>query len=131
MKAVEYVAKRMLLEVCDIAMVRESNLDSVYNHLYDSFERYLRDNRFRETLILAVPPLKHSEKELLADVHLLYGGILRGSENHHNISTIRCLFTVSLYIMGLYKNNLPLCSLIPVYFHLISERLGGWSYFRL
>ena len=130
MDVVEYVSRRMLLDVCDIAMIRNDQLDTVYQSLHGSMIRYSNDERYIRTAARGLPPAKATEGELLSDMLELYSSILRGAIDHHSISTIRCLFTVSLYMMKKYENDISLCSLIPCYFQLISERLRGWSYFE-
>ena len=130
MGAVEYVSNRMLLDICDTPMRINSQLEPIYEDFCRSFRRYNNDRHFRHTATVGLPSQKETEDELLADIFELYSGILRGANDHHSISTIRCLFTVSLYMMGIYRNDIELCKLIPSYFYLISYRLRGWSHFE-
>ena len=129
MESAGYVSRCLLFEMCGIAMVKNDRLDKIYDELLNWTERYSFDIRFRQ-IIAGLPSAKNTRHELYDDILELYRGIFQGSINCHDIYTIRCLFTATLYMMKRYEDNIQLCSWIPYYFQLISYRLGGWSYFE-
>ena len=124
-----YVSRYMLFEICDVAMVRNEQFDRICNHLYDYFVRYISNSYYRHLLTTGLPSIKTNKADVIRDMNQLYTSIIRGAEDHHSISTIRCLFAVSIYMMKRYEDDISLCSLIPFSFELISSRLRGWSYF--
>ena len=120
-----YVSRRMLYEVCNIAVLKDSNYEYGYNALYDWTIFFT--SRAGPSTIARLPSCKQTSEELFADILVLYSGILRGVDSVDSLLTVKCLFTISFYMMKKYKDDPVLCSDISTWFQLISYRLGGWS----
>ena len=125
MESSAYVARRLLFEVCDILIPIDEQLEFVYNELYDWMERYTE--QFGGELFHRLPSCKATRDELLSDMSQLYSGIFARMDDMHNITTLRCLFTITFYMMVKYKAQETMCGDIAYYFRLISRRLESWN----
>ena len=120
-----YVARRMLYEVCNIIVLKDSNYEYGYNTLYDWMIFFTL--RAGSSTIARLPSRKQTSEELFEDILILYRGILSRVDSVNNLLTVKCLFTMSFYMMKKYKDDPVLCSDISRWFQLISYRLGRWS----
>ncbi len=128
MESSDYVARRMLFEVCDILVPIDERFEFAYNNLYDWMERYTAE--YGGDLFHRLPNCKTSRGELLNDMSQLYSGIFARMDDMHNITTLRSLFTVTFYMMVKYKEQIFMCGVIAYHFSLISRRLESWDTFE-
>ena len=128
MESSDYVARRMLFEVCDILVPIDERFEFAYNNLCDWMERYTAE--FGGPLFHRLPSCKTTRDELLNDMSQLYSGIFARMDDMHNITTLRSLFTITFYMMVKYKEQTIMCGDIVYYFRLISRRLESWDTFE-
>jgi hypothetical protein len=125
MELVSYVARRMLEDVCGIAVISNPAHEPLYEVLYGWTE--LCTERFQTELFPNLPCIKQTPGDLSNDMLLLYAGILRNFGNPHSRRTLNGLFTITFYMMIQYKEHPDMCSLISYDFELLTRRLRGWA----
>ena len=128
MESSAYVASRLLFEVCDILTPIDERFEHIYNDLYHWMERYTEE--YNGEVFHRLPCCKATRDELLGDMTQLYSGILARMDDTNNVTTLRCLFTVTFYMMVKYKAQETMCGDIVYYFRLISRRLESWNGFE-
>lgn len=121
-----YVARRMLCEICEIATPLNPLYEPGYNALFNWMEHYTE--RFGTIILPNLPRLKATPDELLNDMLEIYSGIFEVVYDINAMVTLNSLFTISFYMMVKYKERLVMCSNISYYFELITRRLGSWDY---
>ena len=128
MESSDYVARRLLFEVCDILTPVDDRFEHIYNELYHWMDRYTEE--FDGEVFYRLPSCRATRDELLCDMSQLYSGIFARMDDMHNITTLRCLFTITFYMMVKYKAQETMCGDIAYYFRLISRRLESWNSFE-
>ena len=128
MESSDYVARRLLFEVCDILTPVDERFEHIYNALYDWMDRYTEE--FNGEVFYRLPSCKATRDELLSDMSHLYSGIFARIDDMHTITTLRSLFTITFYMMVKYKAQETMCGDIAYYFRLISRRLESWNSFE-
>ena len=126
MESSDYVARRILFEILDIATPIDERFESIYEVLYDWMESY--SEQFGDAIFYRLPGCKTTRDELLRDMAQLYAGIIARVSDVHSITTLHALFTVTFYMMVKYKERQPsMCGDIVYYFKLITQRLESWN----
>ena len=125
MESPDYVARRILFDLCDIITPIDARLEPIYDALLDWMERYTE--AYGGDIYHRLPGDRMDRDELLSDMSQLYAGIFARVDNSHSITTLRSLFTVTFYMTVKYKEHPALCSDIVQYFTWISRRLGSWN----
>lgn len=128
MDSSDYVARRMLFEICDIITPLEGRFEPIYEDLHDWMHRYTQE--YGGDIFHRLPSCKTSRDELLNDVSRLYAGIFARMSDAHSITTLHSLFTISFYMMMKYKEQPTMCGDIVYYFRVISRRLESWNTFN-
>ena len=120
-----YVARRMLDEVCDIPTRTNSYYEPGFTELFDWMELYT--NQFGARILYQLPNCKATRHELLDDIVELFAGILSRVNDVHDMTTLHSLFTISFYMMVIYKDHPIMCGYISHYFEVISFRFRSWN----
>lgn len=121
----DYVARRMLCDICNIVTPIESRFEHGYDDLCKWMESYT--TQFDGAIFNRLPRCKTIRDELLNDMSQLYTGIFSRVNDIHGITTLHCLFTLSFYMMVKYKEQPIMCGEISYYFRLITQRLESWE----
>lgn len=126
MDAADYVARRLLFEVCDIVTALDDHFEPIFEDLWNWSVEYTK--RFGSDIIHRLPGGSRSQEELLSDMAQLYDGIFSRMNDDHSITTLHSLFTLTLYMMVKYKDiGASICSEIAFDFYLITRRLESWE----
>ena len=125
MNVADYVARRMLDDVCEIPTAINSNYEFFYGELFDWMQLYTE--QFGGRVLHRLPRCKNSREELLHDMAELYSGVLSRVEDINSMITLHSLFTLSFYMMVRYKEHPDMCGNISYYFGLITRRLESWN----
>ena len=125
MEISSYVGRRMLWDICEVSVVLNPTHEPAYNMLCNWMLVYSR--QFGADVARCLPRCRATENELLGDMKNLYEGILKQVNNIHQMRTLNCLFTLTYYMMSMYKYNITLASKIASYFELITSRLRSWE----
>ena len=127
MNVSDYVARRLLFEVCDIVTVLDDKFEPFFDDLWNWTEEFTQ--RFGGDLIHRLPSGSTSREMLLNDMSQLYEGIFSRMNDDHSITTLHSLFTVTFYMMMKYKDiGASMCSEIAFDFYLITRRLESWGF---
>ena len=126
MNASDYVARRLLFEVCDIVTVLDDHFEPIFEDLWNWSEEFTK--RFGSDIIHRLPGGRTSREELLSDMSQLYRGVFSRMNDDHSITTLQSLFTLTFYMMMKYKDiGANLCSEIAFDFYVITRRLESWE----
>ena len=120
-----YVARRMLYEICNIATPLNSLYEHGYQNLYVWMELYTE--RFGGVILHNLPSRKSTSVELLSDMVELYTGVFSRVEDMNDMTTLHSMFTISFYMMEKYKEHSAMCSNISYYFELMTRHLDSWN----
>ena len=96
MESPDYVARRMLFDVCDIITPIDGRLEPIYDALLDWMERYTEE--YGGDIYHRLIGDRLDRDELLSDMSSLYSGIFARMDNSLSITTLRSLFTVTFYM---------------------------------
>ena len=126
MAVFDYVSRRMLFDVCDIAVVPlNEDYEVIYEALYKWMECYTEQFG---SVFYNLPAHKTTQEELLNDMVQLFTGIFERVSDIDSITTLHALFTVSFYMMIKYKDQqVSMCGSISYYFKLITQNLKSWD----
>ena len=125
MEVSDYVSRRMLFDVCDIAVPLNADFEPIYEALYKWMECYTEQFG---TVFYRLPACKTTREELMDDMVHLFTGIFDRVSDIDGITTLHALFTVSFYMMIKYKDyQASMCGNICYYYKLITQRLKSWD----
>lgn len=125
MEISSYISRRMVWDICEVAVVLNPTHEPAYNMLCNWMLTYTR--QFGGDVARCLPRCRATENELLDDMKKLYEGILKQVNNVHQMRTLNCLFTLTYYMMTRYKYNVRFATKIAFYFELITSRFRSWE----
>ena len=127
MNAPDYVARRLLFEVCDIVTAVDDHFEPLFDDLWNWTEEFTI--RFGSDIIRRLPAGSTSREELLNVMSQLYDGVFSRMNDEHSIATLHSLFTLTFYMMMKYKCiGASMCSEIAFDFYLATRRLRSWEF---
>ena len=129
MSLANYVARRLLYDICEIAtpVQHSTHYERVFNELLNFMDRFT--HYCGREIVPLLPRRTESFYELREDMFDIYEGIFRGSDDINSVLTLNSLFVMTYYMMVKYEYDPVLCSHISFQFEVTTERLGGWIFF--
>ena len=120
-----YVARRMLYDVCGILTPINAQYEHGYDILQLHVERFIF--HFGSYMIPRLPSRKNDLTSQRKDLLDLYIGIFERIDDPHSLIALKVLFLATYLMMEKYRDSPKLCSNIPFYFEVLTQRLKSWD----
>ena len=121
----EYIARRMLYDICNIMTPINRNEEPYYSLLLNWTAVFTR--RFGHTIHL--PIIREVHDTTIMNLSELYSGILENSVDVNSIQVLNCLFTITYYLMMKYEDHPVTCSKISCCFVAVTRNFESWNRF--
>ena len=123
----DYVARRLLFEVCGVQTPINTQFEPLFDYLWSWSERFT--SRYGSHIFYRIPSGCATREELKNDMILIYAHLLHRYDNDDSLDTLKALFVITLYMIIRYKSDgVRMCSEIALDFHLITQNLNSWNF---
>lgn len=121
MEPMNYVAHRMLFDVCDLMTPIRDSYEEIYLYLAEKMELILNG------VTRSVSLTRFSTWELVQrHVLTVFNDIILTMGVRDSIRTLCALFTGTYLLLSLYKSNSIFCSKIACCFYAVTQNFSCW-----
>ncbi len=118
-----YVAYRMLSNLFELPSRNHNQYEAVFEHLMKYTEQItLNDNGL---IFYSFPRAVTTIEQLRTNMMEIFRGIMTES-GISSLTTLRCLFIASYYLMIKHRHNFTLCAYIPYIFDSFTASFQSW-----